>query len=435
MKFLRYFFTFAILLCCLAACSDKEESKNVEVKEAVIQEENSAKEEKVEYPEAPTTPEEIVQQPPGIKLTNASIEKEELENYLTEFETEGLEPEQIYNGLVHWFGYDYQEAYEGLSNFEPDFGELDISKEQGNKVKNIAIHLDSSGSMAGQVSGGVKMNLAKTAIKKYASGLPKDSIMSLRVYGHKGTGNDSDKSLSCSSTEVMYAASKYDEAAFSNALEKFKPSGWTPLAASIKQAYEDLNVTATEQTENILFIVSDGIETCDGNPVEEARKLAESDLNIKVNIIGFNVDDEGQKQLKETAAAGNGEYFTVNSNIDFNNTIEQMLQDARKGFEKDFETAGLSTKINFRVVEIAKEIRDLGSRFADVYEGENSLLSDASYELYLQEKISEEDREAIALLINQRYETLNQFKESLLQEADGKKEQKHQELLSLINGS
>ena len=115
------------------------------------------------------------------------------------------------------------------------------------------------------------MDLAKNAIKKYASGLPQDSVISLRVYGHKGTGSDSDKILSCSSTEVMYEANSYQNENFSNALTQFKPSGWTPLAATIKSAYDDLKIKSADNSENILFIVSDGIQTCDGNPVEEAR--------------------------------------------------------------------------------------------------------------------------------------------------------------------
>lgn len=416
-------------------CSNNKETKE-DVKDAVKQEEVKEEVPTVEYPVAATVPEEIVQQPVGIHISeSASLTKEELQNLMSEFETEGLTPEQIYNGLVHWFGLSYQEAYEQLRDFEPDFGELDITKGQENKVKNIAIHLDSSGSMAGQVPGGVKMDLAKNALKKYASGLPEESVISLRVYGHKGTGSDGDKSLSCTSTEVMYAASTYNESSFSSALGKFKPSGWTPLASSIKSAYEDLRATATDNTENILFIVSDGIETCDGNPVEEARKLAESDLNIKVNIIGFNVDDEGQRQLKETAVAGNGEYFTVNSNIDLNSTIEGLLQSARKGYEKNFEKAGLSTKVNFRVVEIAKEIRDLASNFEDVFEQEEELLADALYELYLQEKVTSEDNDLIEQLIDERYEGLYQLNQTLQQQADEKKERKHQELLSAISNS
>lgn len=429
LKYTHLFFTF--LACLLmAACSGNEATKEEEKKE--VQEVTKQEEKQtVEYPEASTVPEEIMLQPAGEKVQD----QEDIQTLMTEFELEGLNSEQIYNGLVHWFGSDYQRVYEDLRDFEPDFGELDITKEQENKAKNIAIHLDSSGSMAGYVSGGEKMELAKSALKKYAAGLPQDSILSLRVYGHKGTGNDADKSLSCSSTEVMYEANTYNEAAFSSSLGKFKPSGWTPLAASIQNAYEDLKNTATPKTENILFVVSDGIETCDGNPVEEAKKLAESDLDIKVNIIGFNVDDKGQRQLKETAEAGNGEYFTVNSNIDFTNTIDKLLQDARKSYQKNFEKSGLSTKVNFRVVEIAADIRDLGSNFQNVLEQEQQNLSDALYELYLLEKISEEDNEKIESLIEQRYESLYTFKESLLEKANVKKDEKHEELLSIIRNS
>lgn len=428
MKWMRVLFIFTALLF-IVACSDKEAKKETAQEEEVV--EAVKQEKKVEYPGAPTVPEEIVQQASGIKSSEESITEE----LMSEFETEGQTPDSIYNGLVHWFAQDYQDAYAQLRDYEPDYGELDLTKGEENKVKNIAIHLDSSGSMAAAVPGGIKMDLSKAALKQYASGLPNDSLVSLRVYGHKGTGSDADKELSCSSTEMMYGASTYDEATFASALEKFKPSGWTPLAASIKNAYEDLKATANEQTENILFVVSDGIETCGGNPVEEARKLAESDLNIKVNIIGFNVDDEGQQQLKETAEAGNGEYFTVNSNIDLNNTIDQLLTDARKTYESNFKKAGLGTKVNFRLVEITDEINDLGFAFRGVFEKENGLLSDAAYELYLQEKITEEDREAIEQMIEQRYESLNQFKETLVQKAKEKNELKHQELISIINNS
>lgn len=427
----RLFYMFISLLL-VTACSDNETTQEKkegkeEAQEVIQQEEPRV----VEYPKAATVPEEIMGQPIGEKTQT----QEDLETLMTEFELEGLEPEQIYDGLVHWFGFDYQGVYGDLRDFEPDFGELDITKAQEEKVKNIAIHLDSSGSMAGHVSGGEKMKLAKDALKKYASGLPEDSILSLRVYGHKGSGSDSDKSLSCKSTEVMYPASTYNEEAFIASLGKFKPSGWTPLAASIQSAYDDLKKTASANTENILFVVSDGIETCGGNPVEEAKKLAESDLSIKVNIIGFNVDDEGQSQLKATAEAGNGEYYTVNSNIDFTNTINQLLEDAAKSTQKNFEKAGLSMKVNFRLVEIGTEIRGLGSNFQKVLEQERQRIADALYELYKQDKVTEEDNTTIQNLITERYESLSTLKNSLLERANEKKEKKHQELLTAISNS
>ena len=51
-------------------------------------------------------------------------------------------------------------------------------------------------------------------------------------------------------------------------------------------------------------MISDGVETCDGDPVQAAKDLHNSNLNVTVNVIGFDVDQDGRKQLKETAQAG-----------------------------------------------------------------------------------------------------------------------------------
>ena len=101
-------------------------------------------------------------------------DSEAWEEILKDFPSEEVEPSRLYNGLVYSFGFDYQETYEALANFEPDYGEYDLSGDQ-DTYKNIAIHLDSSGSMAAYVPGGIKMDLAKDAIKKYASGLREGS--------------------------------------------------------------------------------------------------------------------------------------------------------------------------------------------------------------------------------------------------------------------
>src|SRR5699024_2463307 len=41
---------------------------------------------------------------------------------------------------------------------------------------------------------------------------------------------------------------------------------------------------------NLVYVVSDGIETCDGNPVEVAESLSDSEIHPIVNVIGFGVD-------------------------------------------------------------------------------------------------------------------------------------------------
>lgn len=384
-------------------------------------------EEPVQYPEAATSAEEIVKQQMGEKIEKAMDEGSEEANMgeeevMADFEAEGMRAEEVYNGLVHWFALDYSEVNDALVNYEPVFGEYG-AEEEDQKTKNISIQIDSSGSMNGQVNGGVKMNLAKEAVENFAAGFPEDTIMSLRTYGHKGTGDDKDKSMSCASTEVMYDANTYDQAAFKTALGKFKPSGWTPLAASIKAGYEDLKKKAGEDTENILYIVSDGIETCDGDPVKEAKALADSDLKVKVHIIGFDVDDAGQAQLKKTAEAGNGKYYTVNSKLELTNTLNELMGEAISSIRKNNQKAMNGIDINFKSVELRKDVQKLKSNFMNMAGVENEVLKGAAQELESQEKVKSEDVEAITEMADERL--------SVLAEYSGKLEEAAQERITV----
>lgn len=441
----------ATLIFCMAlaaitaGCSDQgaaEKEKNPPAKQEEKDDKDKTAAENIEYPEAGVTGEEIVKQPLGEKMAKASAKAgtaeegsiSDLDTLMADFQTKAKSGQEIFNGLVHWFGLDYTEVHQNLVNYEPDFGEYDISGEK-QKTKNIAIHIDSSGSMNGQVSGGVKMDLAKNAVKKFAAGFPEDTAITLRTYGHKGTGDDKDKQLSCSSTEVVYETNTYNEQNFSAALNKFKPSGWTPIAASIKAGYDDLKTKATADTENILYVVSDGIETCDGDPVEEAKKLANSDLKVKVNIIGFNVDDEGQKQLKAAAEAGNGVYYTVNSKVELENTLQELMGKATASIQKNMNKASSKTEINFRTSDLKQQVGGIKNDFMDVADAERMLLGDALSELEKQEKVKPEDRDAIQELIDSRYEELDRYSESLREQAKEKVDQKRQELIDQINAS
>ena len=70
-------------------------------------------------------------------------------------------------------------------------------------------------------------------------------------------------------------------------------------------------------------MVSDGIETCGGDPVKAAKELNRSDIKAVVNIIGFDLDDEGQRQLKAVADAGGGEYSSVDSKVELDKYFEE----------------------------------------------------------------------------------------------------------------
>ncbi|QWC23096.1 VWA domain-containing protein [Bacillus haikouensis] len=433
----------ALLISCsligLAGCSG-EETANKDKKEPASEETKKTEEKAAaDFPEAPSEAEEIVKQPYGEKMqevvkkvengTETDIDK--MEDIMNDFPAEGLSEEEIFNGLVNWFALDYSEPYDALKNYDPDFGEYDIAAKE-EKKKNVAILIDSSGSMAAEVSGGQKMELAKEAVSKFAAGFPDDATISLRVYGHKGTGSDADKKLSCSSDELIYEPNTYDQSSFDKALTQFKPSGWTPLGSSLKSAYEDLKQKAGEDTENIVYVVSDGVETCDGNPVEEAGKLADSDLKAAVNIIGFDVDDKGQEQLKAAAEDGNGKYFTVNSKVELENSLQELLDNAVEQIERNFDKASSGIDINNRSVALQQQVDDLGRQFDELSSAERSIFNKAILSLQKQEKIDRDTGMAVDDLAKERLETLEDFTEKLETEAREKVKSERENLFEAM---
>ncbi|MDY0393341.1 VWA domain-containing protein [Virgibacillus halophilus] len=146
-------------------------------------------------------------------------------------------------------------------------------KQNGAQV-NVTILFDASGSMGAKIGGRTMMDTAKEAVNDFLSKLPEGVHVSLRAYGHKGTGSNADKAKSCKSSEEVYALSAYDKKKMKKALAKFSPAGWTPLAASIRDAGNDLKNETGNNVENIVYVVSDGVETCGGDPVQEAKKIA-----------------------------------------------------------------------------------------------------------------------------------------------------------------
>lgn len=195
---------------------------------------------------------------------------------------------------------------------------------------NVEIILDASGSMREKIGEKTKMELAKEAIKEFAEALPEEAKISLRVYGHQGTGSDADKQRSCSSSDIVYPLQSYDAQRLDEALGLFEPAGWTSIAYSLQKAREDLAAFPADKNTNVIYLVSDGIETCGGDPVAVAKDLSQSDVMPLLNVIGFDVDAQGQKQLKEIAQASEGLYANVTNRDQFRQELERAKEIAQK---------------------------------------------------------------------------------------------------------
>lgn len=351
----RYVVCLAILLglMVLAACTQdepKESSKEKATAEKAdeskdIKPDKGEKDDPYVYimkaPEAPETLQEVSHYPEGelahLKFRDENDQPIILKEIDKLPELDGSEGEDVYeafwNKLVELYAMEYKDPKELWEQLKvKSFGSPDIDdpRYQFKDGLNVEIILDASGSMKADVNGKSKMDLAKEAIRSFAKTLPEDANIALRVYGHKGSGSDEDKELSCKANEKVYGFSGYDESKMNSAIDKIEPKGWTSVADSLDQAQKDLSAFPADQNTNIIYLVSDGIETCDGDPLAAAKSLKDSDVQPIVNVIGFDVDAAGQKQLKDVATSAEGSYANVYNQDELTSEFDRAKEVAEK---------------------------------------------------------------------------------------------------------
>ncbi|WP_071396396.1 vWA domain-containing protein [Bacillus tuaregi] len=190
--------------------------------------------------------------------------------------------------------------------------EMGDSRYQFKENLNVEIILDASGSMAQSIDGKTKMEIAKETITKFVSQLPEGARVGLRVYGHTGSNADRDMELSCNGSDLVYSILPMEGAQFQTALDSVQPTGWTPTGLALREAKKDLELYDGQMNTNIVYLVSDGVSTCNDDPVQAAKELYGSNISPIVNVIGFDVNAEGQNELIEIADAVDGIYQKVN---------------------------------------------------------------------------------------------------------------------------
>lgn len=268
------------------------------------------------------------------KLKNETLTDQDKEAVLKRLEAinaSSLSNEEKGSQIKQLLSATYFPDLPGISSFEPR-GKISLEdveaksniKLNGREMKehiNVAIILDASGSMKQAKGGKTLMEMAKDSISEFSSGLPENAKVSLTVYGHKGTGSDSDKELSCGSIEEIYPLSTYNASPFNSAMNSVKPSGWTSMARALKQTGEKLG-NSTNAT-NVIYLVSDGKETCGGDPAAEAKALAKSNINPIINVIGLSVNGEDAAQLKQIADSAGGRYIDAKNQQDLDREFDQ----------------------------------------------------------------------------------------------------------------
>jgi hypothetical protein len=175
---------------------------------------------------------------------------------------------------------------------------------RADEPRSIALILDASGSMNAKLaSGGTRIDAAKAAVTAFVSKLDSSLRIGYRVYGHQSPTKD----RNCKDTELMvgFGPVATNRGAIFARTQGVKAQGYTPITYVISLAAGDI---VKEPGEHVVVLVSDGKETCEGDPCAAAKALAAADAKLVVHTIGFNVDVAARYQLQCIAKVARGTY-------------------------------------------------------------------------------------------------------------------------------
>jgi hypothetical protein len=164
----------------------------------------------------------------------------------------------------------------------------------------------------------LRIDVAKAALTDLVTTtLPAGTPLALRVFG---TEPDS-----CETTLAVPFA-PLDPEAVSQQIAAIQAVNLvrTPIGAALEQVASDL---ADAGEPRIVVLVTDGEETCGGDPAAAIRELVDQGIDVHVNIVGFALDDDAlRSQFQEWAAIGRGRYIDAGNAGELRSAIAEAVQ-------------------------------------------------------------------------------------------------------------
>ncbi|TIP24749.1 MAG: VWA domain-containing protein [Mesorhizobium sp.] len=180
----------------------------------------------------------------------------------------------------------------------------------GLAADRVVIVLDASGSMWAQIDGKPKLEIARQSLRTVLQSVPADKEIGFMAYGHREKG-------SCEDIELIVPPQAGSAAAVSTAADRLKFIGKTPLTSAVRQAAEALKYTEDKAT---VILITDGLETCKGDPCALGKELRAAGVDFTVNVVGFGLTADEGKQVACLADNTGGKYIQASD--------EKALQDA-----------------------------------------------------------------------------------------------------------
>lgn len=186
----------------------------------------------------------------------------------------------------------------------------------------ILFIVDFSNSMTEKLHGTQKINMVLDTMQLLLPQIPDNKRIGLRVYGHKG--GYMLPGMACKASSLLVPMTKNSAASIQSALFSLKPTGWTPITYSLKQAV-NCDFAGVKGKKRIILL-TDGGENCDESPCDYVMELQKTRQDIYIDVIAFNIyDQEANNQLKCTALVTSGKFYKANTAAELLNSLSNSL--------------------------------------------------------------------------------------------------------------
>lgn len=192
--------------------------------------------------------------------------------------------------------------------------------------------IDASASMNAEVAGMKKIDLVKQSLLDMLPKMPPSSQLAIRSFG----ANSLSSHNNCKDSALNYPLKAVESQKVQAALNGIEAQGMSPIGYALDKLRSDLrSATGTR----VVILITDGFDNCASDPVGQLERWKKEKLNIKLYILGLDVEgSRSETELKRLAAIVGGQYYSVKNEKEILNALEEMVKVTYRVFDyKDRE--------------------------------------------------------------------------------------------------
>lgn len=187
---------------------------------------------------------------------------------------------------------------------------------------NYEFIVDASGSMNGPMEMRTKLFILKDALKTALS--ERETMELKRNVGLRTYGSGSPiEANNCQDTKLEVPIGPIDVPALDKAIDSISAQGQTPLAYALSSAESDFPVSP--DADNVIILVTDGADACNGDPCQIASKIHNSPQKIIIQVVGFDLDQKAVEAVSCIAKNSDGQFVLARNEGELKTMINQAI--------------------------------------------------------------------------------------------------------------